>query len=61
MTTLKSPCIKICEMDYNIELCSGCFRTLDEIGSWTTMSDNEKLKIIKELEFRKNFHKNSNG
>ncbi len=48
-------------MDYNIELCSGCFRTLDEIGSWTTMSDNEKLKIIKELEFRKNFHKNSNG
>ena len=61
MTILKSPCIKICEMDYTTELCSGCLRTLDEIGTWTSMNEEEKIKLIKELEVRKNLKNNSNG
>jgi len=61
MTILKSPCIKICEMDYSTELCSGCFRTLDEIGTWTSMNEEEKTKLLKELEVRKILKKNSHG
>lgn len=54
MNTVKSPCVKICELNYQSEICIGCFRTLDEIGQWTVYSDREKLSVLKECETRKN-------
>lgn len=37
-----SPCVSVCVMDANSGLCQGCWRTLDEIAAWSTMSDAGK-------------------
>ena len=40
-----SPCIGVCEIDAH-GLCAGCLRTLDEIASWGTMGDAERLRLM---------------
>ncbi|MES2999303.1 MAG: DUF1289 domain-containing protein [Pseudomonadota bacterium] len=40
-----SPCISVCRMNPNSELCEGCFRTLDEIAAWGRMPDEEKREV----------------
>jgi predicted Fe-S protein YdhL (DUF1289 family) len=40
-------------MDYLSGLCVGCFRTLEEIGRWSVMGEEEKENILKEVAFRK--------
>jgi len=46
---ISTPCIKVCVMDGASGLCSGCGRTLDEIARWGSMSENERLSIMREL------------
>jgi uncharacterized protein len=41
-----SPCTNDCTFDPESELCSGCFRTLDEIEAWWTMTAEEKLGVL---------------
>jgi uncharacterized protein len=53
MSIIKSPCIKVCEMDYLTGLCEGCYRTLEEIGRWSLMGEEEKENVLKEVAFRK--------
>lgn len=53
MDAVRSPCIKVCEMNYLTGLCKGCFRTLEQIGRWSSMSNIEKLNVLKEVELRK--------
>jgi predicted Fe-S protein YdhL (DUF1289 family) len=50
---MKSPCIKVCQMDPARGLCTGCRRTLDEIARWSAMSDAERETVMAELEKRK--------
>lgn len=50
---MKSPCTKVCVMDLETGLCKGCRRTLDEIGRWGSMSDEEREKIMLALPARK--------
>ena len=38
-----SPCVKVCKIENNI--CIGCYRTLEEIGNWTSMSNEERKQI----------------
>ena len=45
---MKSPCLKVCLMDPESELCKGCFRTLDEIARWGSLSDEERDRIMAE-------------
>lgn len=40
-----SPCLSVCRMDPNSQLCEGCFRTLDEIAAWSRMGDEDKRGI----------------
>jgi len=47
-----TPCIRICKLEGNI--CTGCFRTIEEIANWLKYSDKEKQLIINLLEERKN-------
>ena len=49
---MKSPCVKVCQMDPGRNLCLGCKRTLDEIARWAAMSDAERERIFKEIETR---------
>jgi predicted Fe-S protein YdhL (DUF1289 family) len=44
-----SPCISICRMDPDTELCQGCFRTLEEIAAWGMASEDEKRELWKLL------------
>jgi predicted Fe-S protein YdhL (DUF1289 family) len=32
-----SPCVSLCEMSRHNAFCVGCFRTLDEIASWSVL------------------------
>ncbi len=49
---LESPCINICELK-NDDICSGCYRSLDEIALWSGYSDQDKLRILENTEQRK--------
>ncbi|TGL51603.1 DUF1289 domain-containing protein [Leptospira kemamanensis] len=48
-----SPCTKVCMMDPESGLCAGCFRTIEEIGNWSRMTEEEKKKVWEELPLRK--------
>jgi len=49
---IESPCIGVCSVNPNTGYCHGCSRTQEEMDSWSTMSDKEKIKLINELEKR---------
>lgn len=53
LTTVPSPCINWCDINPENTYCRGCFRTLNEIASWSELSDQEKLAVWSELEMRK--------
>lgn len=40
-----SPCVSVCKIDEASRLCTGCWRTLDEIAVWSSASNAEKLQI----------------
>jgi uncharacterized protein len=46
---ISSPCIKICALDPQAGICSGCGRTLDEIARWGGMEESERLRIMQSL------------
>ena len=48
-----SPCVSICTLDATGDYCTGCFRTLDEIGHWARFSPDEKRAVIAVLPVRR--------
>ena len=46
---MKTPCIKVCQMDPVKGVCIGCCRTLDEIARWGGMSERERELVMREL------------
>lgn len=49
---METPCIRICVIDQASGLCEGCGRTLDEIASWSAMTDRERRNIMNALPAR---------
>jgi uncharacterized protein len=49
---IASPCNKVCVMNEATGLCRGCYRTLDEIARWGTMSDDERAAVLAALQAR---------
>jgi len=49
MSTIASPCIKVCTLDAAGKVCLGCLRTTEEIALWGSLSDNERTRVIAEL------------
>ena len=45
---IKSPCINICRLDES-GLCAGCRRTLNEVASWSRLTDAERDEIMAQL------------
>lgn len=43
-----SPCTGVCCMD-ECGRCEGCYRTRDEIAGWSTMGDDERLRLIEDV------------
>lgn len=50
---VQSPCIKICVIHPEERLCVGCYRSLDEIAHWSTLSPAERRAILDDLPARK--------
>ena len=46
---MQTPCVKMCVLDVDTELCAGCGRSLDEIAGWAALSDAERARIMAEL------------
>ena len=56
-----SPCISICEIDQKTGLCSGCYRTLEEIATWSRMPNQKRWDIVQSLRDRRADFKKSAG
>jgi len=46
---IDSPCVNICIVHPQANICAGCFRTIDEISGWSNMSPAQRKEIIEEL------------
>ena len=44
---IKSPCVKICKLEYGF--CIGCGITQDEIREWVIMTDSQREVIMERL------------
>lgn len=47
-----NPCINVCTIDNDTNMCIGCKRTTKEISDWFWMNDEQKIEIMKTLETR---------
>ncbi len=46
---IASPCVKICVVHPESGICVGCYRTMDEIAGWSSMSDVERAELTANL------------
>lgn len=44
-----SPCIKLCGLHPAAGICTGCFRTGDEIAAWGSMTNDIRAAVMEEL------------
>ena len=49
MINLPSPCISICKLNKSTGFCDGCFRTINEISQWPSMTDVERMSLLETL------------
>jgi predicted Fe-S protein YdhL (DUF1289 family) len=49
---IPSPCIGVCSINSDNDLCSGCYRTMDEISAWYDSNPEEKRAILARIEQR---------
>jgi len=50
---IKTPCIKVCVVDGESGLCLGCYRKLNEVATWSRLSDAERESILADLPGRR--------
>lgn len=46
---IESPCIKICVIHPESRLCTGCLRSIDEIGIWSQLSSEARKAVMTDL------------
>ncbi len=46
---IESPCVQICVVHPEARICTGCYRSIDEIGRWSKMSAQERSDIMADL------------
>lgn len=49
---IESPCIKLCVIHPEERICTGCYRSIDEITGWARKSPEERRAIMEELPSR---------
>lgn len=50
---IATPCVKVCIVDGESNLCLGCYRTLPEIGGWARLTEPERVEIMAVLPERR--------
>lgn len=48
-----SPCVAVCTMTPDTALCTGCWRTIDEIATWSQMDNSAKRAVWAQIALRK--------
>lgn len=51
-----TPCIGVCAIDLDTDLCKGCGRTAAEITRWQSMTDQQRESVMQQLETRHGSH-----
>jgi predicted Fe-S protein YdhL (DUF1289 family) len=51
-----SPCVSVCRMSDETQLCEGCWRNLDEIAIWSRCADDYKKAVWAQLPERIHAH-----
>jgi predicted Fe-S protein YdhL (DUF1289 family) len=46
---IESPCVRVCVVHPEARICTGCFRTVDEIARWSKMTAEERREIMAAL------------
>ncbi|GGH26649.1 hypothetical protein SAMN05444007_10345 [Cribrihabitans marinus] len=46
---VESPCVQICVVHPAERICTGCYRTIDEITHWSKMTAEERRAVMDEL------------
>ncbi|MHA6262263.1 DUF1289 domain-containing protein [Arenibacterium sp. CAU 1754] len=46
---IESPCVQICVVHPTERICTGCYRTTDEIARWSRMTPQERAEIMAAL------------
>lgn len=49
---IQSPCINICVVHPEARICTGCYRSIDEITQWSKLSNAERSEVMQELPSR---------
>ncbi|SFR42101.1 hypothetical protein SAMN04488005_1733 [Yoonia tamlensis] len=49
---VESPCVKICVIHPASRLCTGCLRTIEEIGEWSRMTPDARRAVVDDLAAR---------
>ena len=57
---LPSPCVARCALNRH-QVCVGCYRTIEEIVNWKSLSDETQQEVIAELTTRKQQMKDDDG
>jgi len=50
--SITTPCNRVCVVDPRSRLCIGCGRSLDEIGRWSGLNEDERFGIMAQLPAR---------
>ncbi|SMY09109.1 DUF1289 domain-containing protein [Flavimaricola marinus] len=58
---IESPCIKICVIHPATRLCTGCLRSIDEIGAWSRMTPQARAEVMADLPGRADQFKKRRG
>ena len=58
---IESPCIKICVVHPVERICTGCLRSIEEIGAWSRMSQEERRDVMDALPARADRFKKRRG
>jgi len=46
---IDSPCVKVCVIHPESRLCTGCLRSIDEIGAWSGMTAEARRRVMDDL------------
>ncbi len=50
---VRSPCVKVCELDAATRLCRGCFRTQEERDWWVAYTDEQQREVLRRCSQRR--------
>ncbi|MEM8776484.1 MAG: DUF1289 domain-containing protein [Pseudomonadota bacterium] len=58
---IESPCVRLCVVHPEAKICTGCFRTIEEIGGWGSMTPEDRRTLMKELPSRESLLRKRRG